>query len=216
MIQTRKKLRSLMCAVTVGLMAGAMSGVANAGLLGKHVNLAFGTVPIDTFVPMDGPVNLLVINPGAEALSFGQVFNVDFSDTGLHIDVVNLPNGFAVPASIFIGLVALNFEGNSLSGLVSGDTNIAGFESLSSNGQSRLLLGSQFLAFNFEGLSLINGDFVEVGLNLVPAIAVPEPASWALMLSGLGVLGLLARRRRHWKIGAGHAGHPPGSEGVDE
>ena len=38
---------------------------------------------------------------------------------------------------------------------------------------------------------------VDVAIDRVYAIAVPEPASWALMLVGFGGLGAVLRRRRH-------------------
>lgn len=36
-----------------------------------------------------------------------------------------------------------------------------------------------------------------IGLSLAPAAAVPEPATWALMLLGFGAIGASMRRRRH-------------------
>ena len=41
------------------------------------------------------------------------------------------------------------------------------------------------------------------GQGLIPAGDVPEPASWALMLSGFGICGAVLRRRRHGSVAAG-------------
>ena len=38
------------------------------------------------------------------------------------------------------------------------------------------------------------GDFI--GIARGQAVAVPEPASWALMITGMGLTGALLRRRR--------------------
>jgi len=197
MIETLTSVRRLTVAALLtaflGLGTAALPAFAGAGLLGTPVDIAVGTVDTDTF-NADFVGTVLVQEPGIEASAFGQIFNVNFSNTGLRLDVVNIPDPMIMPSNLFIGFVALNFTGQNLVGLTGGDTNIAGFETLTDVLGSRLQHGSQFLAFNFEGLTLKTGDFVEVGLNLVTTVA--EPASFALILSGLGMLGMLVRRRR--------------------
>ena len=188
----RKPMVAVLLAATLGLGTTALPAFAGAGLVGTSVDIAVGTVDFDTF-NADFVGTVLVQDPGVEATKFGQIFNVDFSNTGLRLDVVNLSRSLALPSNVFIGFVALHFAGQNLAGLTGGSTNIAGFDTLTDPLGSRLQQGSQFLAFNFEGLTLKNGDFVEVGLNLVST--VDEPANFALILSGLGMLGLLARRR---------------------
>lgn len=184
---------SALLAAFLGLGAAATPAFAGAGLLGTSVGIAVGTVDTDTFnANFVGTV--LVQDPGVEASAFGQIFNVNFSNTSLRLDLVNLPEPLTLPSSVFVGFVASNFAGQNLVGLTGGNTNIAGFETLTNPLGSRLQQGSQFLAFNFEGLTLKSGDFVEVGLNLVTT--VDEPAGFALILSGLGMLGMLVRRRR--------------------
>lgn len=182
--------------LAAGLVAGTLlPGLAHAGLSGKHVNVAIGSVAVDSF-QIDESANVLVQVSGVELASLGQVFSVDFTDTGVRLEVVNHPDPFVLPTMFFAGVVLSAFEGNTLNGLAGGDSNIAGFGSLSSSGQSRVLAppaASGLLAFNFEGLELKNGDFVTVEMNLSP---VPEPVPVALMLSGLGLVALRLRRQR--------------------
>lgn len=189
-----KPMVSALLAAFLGL--GAAATPAFAGLLGTLVDIAVGTV--DTNTPNDFSKDfagtVLVQDPAVEALAFGQIFNVNFSNTGLRLDLVNLPQPLTLPSNVFIGFVASNFAGQNLVGLTGGNTNIAGFETLTVPLGSRLQQGSQFLAFNFEGLTLKSGDFVEVGLNLVTT--VDEPAGFALIISSLGMLGMSVRRRR--------------------
>ena len=190
----RKSMVAPLLTAFLSVSAVALPAVAGAGLVGTAVDIAVGTVDINNNFSRDFVGTVLVHDPGVEAAAFGQIFNVDFSNTSLRLDLVNLSQPLTLPSSVFIGFVASHFVGQNLVGLTGGNTNIAGFDTLTVPLGSRLQQGGQFLAFNFEGLTLKNGDFVEVGLNLVTA--VDEPASVALILSGLGMLGMLVRRRR--------------------
>jgi len=64
---------------------------------------------------------------------------------------------------------------------------------------------SKFSKTTLDGFSAItvknNGDAIgtairDVGATAVPTAAVPEPATWAMMIMGFGGMGALARRRR--------------------
>lgn len=189
----RKPMVATLVAAFLSLGTAVVPAVASVGLVGTPVDIAVGTVDTNNNFSRDFVGTVLVQDPGIEAAAFGQIFNVDFSNTSLRLDVVNLSQPLTLPASVFIGFVASRFAGQNLVGLTGGNTNITGFDTLTDPLGSRLQQGSQFLAFNFEGLTLKDGDFVEVGLNLVTT--VDEPASFALILSGLGMLGMLARRR---------------------
>ena len=65
-------------------------------------------------------------------------------------------------------------------------TNLPGFD------LSRVLLSNHQIGINWNGLTYTNGSMVE----LIFSGAVPEPASWAMMLTGFGAIGGAARMRR--------------------
>lgn len=52
--------------------------------------------------------------------------------------------------------------------------------------------GPATLALDFRGLGVTAADF---GVDRVYAVAVPEPATWAMMIFGFGAIGSVARRR---------------------
>jgi hypothetical protein len=49
---------------------------------------------------------------------------------------------------------------------------------------------------NLEAISSSSGDPPFALIDNVQLFAVPEPASWALMILGVGAVGAIARRRR--------------------
>jgi hypothetical protein len=53
--------------------------------------------------------------------------------------------------------------------------------------------GPATLSFNFSGLGSTAADFA---IDKVSMTAVPEPATWAMMLLGFGIVGSSARRRK--------------------
>lgn len=55
--------------------------------------------------------------------------------------------------------------------------------------------GSNTLTFSYTGADQGLGDEA-FGINSVSATAVPEAATWALMVTGFGLVGVAARRRR--------------------
>ncbi|HYF29464.1 MAG TPA: PEPxxWA-CTERM sorting domain-containing protein, partial [Candidatus Paceibacterota bacterium] len=57
---------------------------------------------------------------------------------------------------------------------------------------------NQFAVTNFSVTYLLDGNVVGSGnLEILGAGAVPEPATWAMMILGFGAVGSLVRRRRH-------------------
>jgi PEP-CTERM motif len=73
------------------------------------------------------------------------------------------------------------------SGKIDGEENQ--MPSLDDNGQAFVTIGGERQYLNFIGQQI-------AGFNAVEVPAVPEPGTWALMLSGLAAVGALARRRR--------------------
>lgn len=60
------------------------------------------------------------------------------------------------------------------------------------------LISGQNYRLRFTGLTTSDSTaFIDnVALNVTPSAAVPEPASWAMMIAGFGLVGAAARRRR--------------------
>jgi hypothetical protein len=98
-------------------------------------------------------------------------------------------------------------EGGALSGgLITGDMISA---PAAANGDQGSALTNRLVTFNFEGASqLVRGvnlvstvDALEID-NITLTAAVPEPATWAMMIVGVGLVGGTMRRRQRTLVAA--------------
>lgn len=135
---------------------------------------------------------------GVQAGAAGNYFNdiYSFSTTGSN-DLVGLMT--SLKASPSTGLTITGFELRNAGGMVFHGTqdviNYAFSDQAWSfaSGLHPLAAGNYFVEVNGYVASVAGGSYSG---NLAVAAAVPEPETYAMLLTGLGMLGFMARRRK--------------------
>lgn len=171
---------------TFALLFLAMGGQAQAaGLLGKRIATRYiypsenaSLYYPDAVVTIDGqtPINI--------EGNFTQNFLMIFTDAGLDISFVR--NSFWKPDA-FNGFKIWDVDGTlgDFTASIASST-MAGLSA------SNIRYDQNTIWVNWQGLSFDTATRVSFDIT---AAAVPEPATWALMLTGLGLTSLSLRRR---------------------
>jgi len=167
--------------------------LAGIGLItppAEAVSLSFspttGTVGVGQQISFD-----LIADIGAEEPVVGFDINLDFDPTIVFLTNVVFGSNWSDYGS---------WSGSNLTSLAFPDP-ITGNGVLATLTFNGALMGSTFLSVTFDGLDQgfaleTPGDFAAVSVQDAYVSTVPEPASVAMFLSGLLVLGALTRRRQ--------------------
>jgi hypothetical protein len=173
----------------------ASGGVAHAGLDGRTFDGYYALPNTGTpYAESTSSSPSFVVGAGAEAtidLEGVTNFVVDFSDASLNISFNTVLSNPTLNPLPFSGLVFNLVSPGSLGVIdahVGAGTTLAGF------GDSRISFSGGQIALDFAGLSY--DDCSEVSIEFDTVSVVPEPATYALMVAGLGMIGFAARRRR--------------------
>lgn len=172
-----------------------LSGYGSASvLLGESVSVEYRMPDINTPYPQtEYNPQVLVVGGGIESIITIEGvtdFNIDFDDTSLQIFFDTSLQDPNLQGTSFNGLVFTSTAFNQISGVtIDALTNLAGFDA------SRVFLVGDELRLDFSGLSY-NTD-TAVGLNFTSsAAAIPEPASWGMLLLGCAFVGGAMRRSK--------------------
>ena len=195
--------------ITSGVDNGAIFAPVGTNLVGKKISVTFDTGPVD---PGTTSVDAFV---GATVTVLGHSYGADDNDhaTGLSIDGGQISGdatqtfdlGFSDTFAQVVSATPFVPPGADLNSAFSchvqpGDT-ASGFFNLSNDSFPG---EGDFPPFGGPGSSTPWSDGLKFSVNNVfvnvPA-PVPEPASWATMLVGLGALGVAVRsRRKHFVV----------------
>ena len=184
-----------------------MSGILGAALL-------FGAVPVSAAVQLKVGANNLLL--GATGVVIGKgTYNVDFVDgscitvygacTQDRFDFKTKADADAAANALFTQVLKgryYSFDPGNITGcastcdifiaraIVEGEVEAT----VAANRGNRQILGTGYLLPNFSTVTDSGRTYAKFTLQ-VPA-AVPEPATWAMMLGGFGMIGATARYRR--------------------
>jgi PEP-CTERM motif len=178
--------------------------VALAATLGVAFTFAGGTQAADV-----GSVYVLTNSfadtPGTTAQYYA-VSNVGVDVNGVTVPARNAGDVFVddfllqvfddQTFSLFLDAAGVTFDSVQMYDLFGGTYDFASF-SLSSGAVFGSGLSLQSGLYDLEVSGTVTADGGDYSGAIENVAAVPEPAEWALMLAGLGALGLLGRRRAH-------------------
>lgn len=179
--------------VAIALLAGAamLSTAANGALLGQQVNgsIMFGANPLNYYDPANGFVPAGYGNTTGQPVTIGAITEFGFQD-GANRDTADFTDTqLIIRDEVFAG--AANWQQTFT--LVGGPV----FTSLTLVSDAFIPgltfgLNAGTITINWAGTNAPN-DFravFDVGIE-----AIPEPATWAMMIGGFGMVGAAMRRR---------------------
>lgn len=181
-----KKLLSAFAAFA--LVALPMSAPAHAASLVGNTVTCTQTNPASSFSCSAASAT---VGAGTEfAVGSGRdYFGLNFDSTWLRISNVS-GDSFNLGQTI----IAISNISNAFTSASLFSSSITGF------GASDVTLNNGVLTLDFRGTSWEKKSSAKIALAAAPA--VPEPATWAMMLLGFGLIGGIMRRRRTSAVGA--------------
>jgi hypothetical protein len=153
-----------------------------------------GSVVSDVFlptVPDTGPENYNVTINGL----FWDAASEDYNGYDHNTYVVNGPNGHIIDYYTTTPMIGFDASGH-YNGLVGRFENMGQVSPMFTSGSTGFFLDNQGDYNDYQNMPRFVGVWDVANAVVSPALAVPEPATWAMMLIGLGALGALARRHR--------------------
>jgi PEP-CTERM motif len=182
--------KSLVSAVALAI---AVSGTANAQTFDGST-LDYQYYFPDSTSPYSGADNgSFVVGAGVEVTNIvDNVGTLDISGTNIFID---FSTDSSFTPGTFNGWI-LSDQTNSLADIlgvsINGSTNLAGFS------MANLSFTGNTISVNWQGLDFDANTVVSLDVSL--GQAVPEPATWAMMLLGFGAAGVALRRGRRRQL----------------
>ena len=177
----------LALALSAGLLLAAPAFAGT--LVGSSIDVSYRFSDINTVYPFGNPsVSPFIVGTGVEStvnVEDVTFIDVDFGASSLVVTfntVLSGPTWNSVP---FNGLL---FSGPGVGLITSASlisTTMGGFDN------SRITLSGGQLGLNWNGLSYVDGTEIRIDFGVVP-----EPASWAMLIAGFGMVGAAARHRR--------------------
>ena len=171
-------------AFAAALLAGTVSVPASALLSGNPIAVTFLYPTIDTVE--FGPVGLV---PDDTLTHNGLI--VSFADRSIDISLPGFGFGGGLSMADFNGILIHDIYGH-IDPFV--DVRPGAGNTVSRFDASRISFGPNDIWLNLQGLGFHVDDHVVVAINSLGG--VPEPASWAMLITGFALIGAGQRRRR--------------------